>query len=149
LLSTPLLFSLERIDPLLFNKKKKERKEGREGKGTGNGERGTGNGERGTGTGREGKERKGRKEEKRREEKRREEKRREEKRREKKRKEKVYLFYVHGCGCFALIYICVPCVLDAHRSQKRGLALDLWVFVSLYVGPGNSTWVLWKSSQCS
>ena len=54
------------------------------------------------------------------------------------------------CG-FAFIYGCALCIPGSYRGQKKAsglMKLELQTVVSLHVGAGNQTWVLWKGSQC-
>ena len=54
-------------------------------------------------------------------------------------------------GYFLTAAMSVHHVCSAHGSQKGQsdpLELELQMVVSLYVGAGNQTWVLWKSSLC-
>jgi hypothetical protein len=45
------------------------------------------------------------------------------------------------------VYTLCACLVPTHRGQKRPLdLLELLIFVSHCVGPGNQTQVLWKSS---
>jgi hypothetical protein len=60
------------------------------------------------------------------------------------------LFYYFVCvgGCSAYMYICVPRVYSAHRSQENAsdvLDLELWIIVNHYVGTRN--WTEPRSSE--
>lgn len=69
------------------------------------------------------------------------------------------LLTIHSCityfyvkGCFVCMHVCAHVYSGALRGQKRVLnprELEVLTIVSCYVGAGNQTLILCKSSQCS
>ena len=51
--------------------------------------------------------------------------------------------------CVCMYTLCILGACRVRRGCQSSLEPELWVFVSYHVGPGNWTWVLYKSSKCS
>lgn len=61
----------------------------------------------------------------------------------------VILFHVYFPAC---LYMCITCMLDAQRSQKRTsdlLQLELQIVIKHFVGTRNRTLAIWKSNKYS